>query len=45
MNNKLKSILEDVVMTQLGYYPSNCLEALRKTTKNSIRMDNALVKI
>jgi hypothetical protein len=32
-------------MTQLGYYHSNCLEGLRKTTKNSIRMDSVMAEI
>jgi hypothetical protein len=35
MNDKLKSILEDVVMTQLWYYPSTCLEGWGKQQKKN----------
>jgi hypothetical protein len=31
--NKLRRIWKDVVMTQLGYYSSICLEGMRKITK------------
>jgi hypothetical protein len=33
MNNELKRIWKDVVVTYLKYYPGICLVGLRKTTK------------
>jgi hypothetical protein len=45
VNDELERIWMEMAMAKSRYYPSICLEGLRKTTKTPIRIDNVVAKI